>query len=148
MTDSGLVLAVEKNLATVEVNCLEGCDQCAARSLCIGHKHTQGRLSAKNSLGAQPGDEVIIEIPENLYSKALALLFSGLLIAMLVGMGGGYALSFFFSFPSLSTSLSGLVTGLIIGGFVLSRIFRKHNEQQLYPEIIDILKKGDRYGQT
>jgi positive regulator of sigma E activity len=148
VTDSGLVLAVERNLATVEVSCFEGCDHCAARSLCIGHKQTQGRLSVKNSLGAQPGDEVIIEIPESYYSKALALLFAGLLIAMLAGMGGGYLLSFLLPFPSLSTSISGLGAGLIIGGFGLYWIFRKQNEQQLYPEIIDILKKGDRYGQA
>lgn len=148
MRDNGLVLAVERNLAEVEVSCLEGCEDCAARSLCIGHKQTMGRLSARNSLGAKPGDKVIIEIPEEHYSKALALLFAGLLIAMLVGMGGGYLMAFLLPFSSLSTSISGCVAGLIIGGFVLSRLFRKKNEQKLYPEIIDILKKGDRYVQA
>lgn len=148
MRDSGLVLAVERNLAVVEVRCFEGCDGCAARNLCIGHKQTQGRLSVKNSLGAKPGDEVVIEIPEGRYSKALALLFAGLLVAMLAGMGGGYLMSFLLPFSSLTTSVSGLVAGLIIGGFGLYRIFRRQNEQRLYPEIIDILKKGDRYGQA
>ncbi len=148
MRDNGLVLAVERNLAEVEVSCLEGCEECAARSLCIGHKQTKGRISVRNSLGAKPGDNVIIEIPEEHYSKALALLFAGLLIAMLAGMGGGYLMAFLLPFSSLSTSIFGSVIGLLIGGFILSRLFRKKNEQKLYPEIIDILKKGDRYVQA
>ena len=115
MRDNGLVLAVDRNLAEVEVSCLEGCDDCAARSLCIGHKQIKGRLSVRNPLGAKPGDKVIIEIPEEHYSKALALLFSGLLIAMLAGMGGGYLMAFLLPFPSLSTSIFGFVAGLLIG---------------------------------
>ena len=148
MTDKGLVLAVERNLAQVEVRCFEGCDACAVRSLCIGHKQTKGRLSVRNSLGAKPGDKVAIEIPEGHYSKALALLFAGLLLAMLAGMGGGYLMSFFLPLSSLPAIISGVFAGLIIGGFVLSRIFQRKNEQKLYPEIINILKKGDRYGQA
>jgi positive regulator of sigma E activity len=148
MRDNGLVLAVERNLAEVEVSCLEGCDDCVARSLCIGRKQTKGRLSVRNSLGAQPGDQVTIEIPEEHYSKALALLFAGLLIAMLAGMGGGYLLALLLPFSSLSTSIFGFVIGLLIGVFFLSRLFRKKNEQKLYPEIIDILNKGDHYVQA
>jgi positive regulator of sigma E activity len=148
MRDNGLVLTVEKNHAEVEVSCLEGCDDCAARSLCIGHKQAKGRLSVRNSLGAKPGDQVIIEIPEEHYSKALAFLFGGLLLAMLIGMGGGYLMSFLLPISSLSTSIFGLIAGLIIGGFGLYSIFRRKNEQKLYPEIIDILNKGDRYGQA
>lgn len=148
MRDNGLVLAVERNLAEVEVKCLEGCKDCAARSLCIGHNQTKGRLSVKNPLGAKPGDEVIIEIPEEHYSKALALLFAGLLIAMLAGIGGGYMVSFILPFSSLSTSIFGFVAGLVVGSFILSRLFRRKNEQKLYPEIIDILKKGDHYVQA
>ncbi len=148
MRDNGLVLAVERNLAEVEVSCLEGCDDCAARSLCIGHKHTKGRLSVKNPLGAKPGDEVIIQIPEGNYSKALILLFAGLLVAMLAGMGGGYMISFLLPVSHLSASILGLFIGLIFGGFGLYRIFRRKNQQKLYPEIIDILNKGDHYGQA
>jgi len=40
------------------------------------------------------------------------------------------------------------VAGLVFGGFGLSRMFQKKNEQQLYPVITDILKKGGYYGQA
>jgi positive regulator of sigma E activity len=148
MTDSGLVLTAEKDLAEVEVSCFEGCHDCSARSLCIGHKHNKGRLSVKNPLGAKPGDEVVIEIPELHYNKALVQLFGGLLFALLAGMGGGYLLSFLLPLSSLLASLFGLMAGLVLGGFGLSRMFQKKNEQHLYPVITDILKKGGYYEQA
>lgn len=148
MKDSGFVLTVEKDFAEVEVSCFEGCHDCSARSLCIGHKHNKGRLSVKNPLRAKPGDEVMIEIPEVHYNKALIQLFGGLLVALLVGIGGGYLISFLLPFPSLLTSLFGLVAGLFLGGSWLSRMFKRKNQQQLYPVIIDILKKGGCYGQA
>jgi len=146
MTDNGLVIATEKGLAEVEVSCFEGCLSCSARSLCIGNKKNKGRLSVKNPLQAQPGDEVKVKIPETQYCQALSLLFGGLLVALLVGLGIGYLIATLFFFPLFQASLAGLATGLVFGGLILFIIFRRKNEDQLYPVIIDILKKGDRYG--
>jgi positive regulator of sigma E activity len=146
MTDNGLVIMTENDFAEVEVNCFDGCHDCTARSLCVGNKKNKGRLSVKNPIRALPGDEVKIQIPEDSYSRALILLFGGLLAAILLGTGGGYMLASVFSLSSSWTSFIGLVTGLIFGGVILNRIFRQKNEEQLYPEIIDIIKKGDCYG--
>ncbi len=145
MTDNGLVIATRKNIAEVEVNCFDGCHNCTARSLCIGNKQNKGRLSVKNSLDAMPGDMVKIQIPEDRYSQALTILFGGLLLALLLGMGGGYLMSLLFTFPSFLASFVGLAAGLIFGGLVLSRVFRQKNKEQLYPVIVDIIKKGDCY---
>jgi positive regulator of sigma E activity len=146
MTDSGLVIATQKDLAEVEVDCSEGCHDCTAKSLCIGNKQNKGLLSVKNPIDAVPGDTVKIQVPEDLYSQALILLFGGLLVAILLGMGGGYMLALVFSLPSSLASFFGLAAGLVFGGFVLTRIFRRKNKEQLYPVIIDIIKKGDNYG--
>jgi len=146
MTDNGLVIAAEKDLAEVEVVCFEGCHDCTARSLCIGNKQNKGRLSVKNPLHALPGDEVKIQIPEDRYSRALILLFGGLLVAALLGMGGGHLLALVFSLSSYLARFIGLAAGLVIGGLVLTRIFRRKNKEHLYPVIIDIIKKGDCYG--
>ena len=148
MTDNGLVITTRKNIAEVEVNCFDGCHDCTARSLCIGNKQNKGRLSVKNPLDAMPGDEVKIQIPEDRYSQALTILFGGLLLALLLGMGGGYLISLLFTFPSSLASFIGLAAGLIFGGLVLSRVFRRKNKEQLYPVIVDIIKKGDCYGST
>jgi positive regulator of sigma E activity len=146
MTDNGLVIAAEKDLAEVEVDCFEGCHDCTARSLCIGNKQNKGRLSVKNPLHAVPGDEVKIQIPEDSYSRALILLFGGLLVATFPGMGGGFLLALVFSLPSYLARFIGLAAGLVIGGLILSRIFRRKNKEHLYPVIVDIIKKGDCYG--
>ncbi len=146
MTDKGLVISTEKGLAEVEVSCFEGCQNCSARSLCIGNKQNKGRLSAKNPIQAKPGDEVKVEIPETGYSQALSLLFGGLLAAMLIGLGAGYLTAHFLSIPLFPACLSGIAIGLISGGLSLSLVFRRKNQTQLYPVIIDILKKGDHYG--
>lgn len=147
MTDRGLVVTTQRGLAQVEVDCLEGCYDCAAKSLCIGNKENKGRLSVKNPLDAVPGDQVKIQIPEDRYNQALILLFGGLLLALLLGLGGGYLSSIVFSLPASLASFIGLATGLVFGGFVLARIFRRKNKEQLYPVIIDIIqKKGDCYG--
>ncbi len=146
MTDNGLVLASNKGFAEVEVSCFDECQHCSARSLCIGNKQNKGRLSVKNPLQAMPGDQVKIEIPESQYSKALSLLFGGWLSAMLIGLAGGYLIASLFSFSTFQACLIGLAAGLVLGGLILLIIFRRKNEDQLYPVIIDILKKGDSYG--
>ena len=146
MTDSGRVVTSDNDLAEVEVDCFEGCHDCSARSLCIGNKQNKGRLSVRNPLHAKPGDEVRIRIPEVQYNQALILLFGGLLGAILLGMGCGYVISLVFAVPVTHASLAGLAGGLLIGGIILSRIFRRKNKEHLYPVIIDIIKKGDCYG--
>ncbi len=146
MTDNGLVLTTEKDIAEVEVVCFEGCHDCTAKSLCIGNKQNKGRLSVKNPLQAHPGDKVKIQIPEDRYNQALILLFGGLLVAILLGLGGGYLLGLLFSLPLSLASSIGLGTGLVFGGSILTRVFKRKNKEQLYPVIIDIIKKGDCYG--
>jgi positive regulator of sigma E activity len=146
MTDNGLVIKTEKGLAEVAVRCFEGCQNCSARSLCIGNKQNKGRLSVKNPLDARPGDEVKIQIPENRYSQALILLFGGLLLSLLLGLGGGYLVSLLFALPSLPANAFGLLSGLILGVSILARVFRQKNKDRLYPVIIDIINKGDCYG--
>ncbi len=146
MTDNGRVVSSDNDLAEVEVDCFEGCHDCSARSLCIGNKQNKGRLSVRNPLHAMPGDEVKIRIPEDRYNQAMILLFGGLLGAILLGLGIGHVISLVFAVPVTSASLAGLAGGLLIGGLILSRIFRRKNKEHLYPVIIDIIKKGDCYG--
>jgi len=146
MTDNGRVVSSDNDHAEVEVACFEGCHDCSARSLCIGNKQNKGRISVRNPLHAMPGDEVKIRIPEVRYNQALILLFGGLLGAILLGMGCGYVISLVFAVPVAHASIAGLAGGLLIGGIILSRIFRRINKEHLYPVIIDIIKKGDCYG--
>lgn len=148
MTDEGLVVSTQNDLAEVQVDCFEGCHDCSARSLCIGNNQNKGRVSVKNPVHAMPGDEVKIRIPEEAYSRALILFFGVLISAIFFGMGGGYLWALVFSLPSFPAVFIGLVCGLAAGGFILARIFRQKNKDQLYPVIVAIMKKGDSYGKA
>ena len=146
MKDKGTVIPTENNLAKVEVACLEVCQGCSASGLCIGPKNAEGLLSVRNPLEAKAGDYVLIAIPESSYSKALILIFGVLLCAILTGMGLGYFISPILPLsPSESSSL-GIALGVVLTGIGLSFRFKRINNQSLYPEITEILKKGGSYG--
>lgn len=146
MTDNGTVISTNDGFAQVKVNCLLPCDDCRAHSLCIGNKKTPGQLSVRNPLDAHPGDEVMIEIPEEQYSRSLIVLFGLLLLGSLIGMAAGYLLSSIIPLSSSDASFIGLACGLLIAGYWLVRYFQKKNHSTLYPIITNIIKKGDCYG--
>lgn len=147
MRDSGFVVNTRTGLAEVEVHCLiEACQGCAAERLCAKQEATKGRLLVKNPLQASVGDKVEIEIPESTYNKALIIIFSILLIASLAGLAMGYLFSVIFSVPAQEPSIIGLIIALFLSGAGLFRYFRHRNKDLLYPEIIDILQKGDKNG--
>ncbi len=147
MKDKGFVISTKNDLAQVEVHCLiESCGSCSAQSLCTGKDKDKGLLAVKNPLKACAGDEVEIEIPETKYNRVLILLFGILLISALLGMGAGYLLSSFLPLSSPASSFLGLLLAVIGAGGILFRHFRKNLTNQLYPVIINILKKGDCHG--
>lgn len=147
MKDNGIVVSTKEDMAKVEVDCfVESCQNCRARSLCIGQNQSRGLIVVKNSLHATPGDKVEIEIPETRYNKVLILLFGSLLTAALLGLAAGYFSSSLLPLSPSQSSLLGLLLGIILAGWGLFRFFRKKNDQDLYPVVIDIIKKGDKHG--
>jgi len=146
MKDKGCVISTEKDLAQVEVECLEGCHSCAVKNICLGQKQSKGLLSVKNPIQASPGDEVMIEIPESAYTGSLILVFGGLLLASLLGVALGYGLSRLTGWPLSESSLAGLLLCVITMGCYFYISFREKNERHLYPRIIDIIRKGDCHG--
>ncbi len=140
------MIAIQGDLAQVRVDCSRACQECSASSLCKGSAEKEGMISARNPLAAAPGDQVLIEVPESRYNRALIGLFGSLLTGALVGTGAGYGLSGLLSLdPSLSASLGFFMgLGLAIPGLIL--YFRKINQRFLFPSIIDIIHKGERHG--
>jgi hypothetical protein len=61
-------------------------------------------------------------------------------------MGAGYLLSSFLPLSSSAASLMGLLFAVIGAGCILYRHFRRKFKDQLYPVIINILKKGASHG--
>ncbi len=146
MKDKGTVVSTKSDFARVEVACLEACQGCSARSLCIGQKNAKSLLSVRNPLQAKEGDRVLIAIPESRYSKALILFFGVLLFATLAGMGVGYLFSRIIPLSSSESSVGGVFLGVAFAGAWLSKRFKKVNNTFLYPEIIEIIHEGDIHG--
>ena len=140
------MLSTQGDLAKLQVDCLQSCQECPAHNLCVSPNHTQGFLSVQNPLNARPGDLVLIDIPEQNYTRALIIFFGVLLAAALTGMGAGYILSNFVPASSTQTSLPGFFLGIGLAIIWLFRYFRKSSLKYLYPKIIDIVNKGDCHG--
>ncbi|MBD3413328.1 MAG: hypothetical protein GF421_02730 [Candidatus Aminicenantes bacterium] len=142
MKDKGKIISLEGPLAQVELNCLSGCQRCAVRHICSDQEQEKGLIQVLNPLKANPGDEVMIEIPENRYSRVLIILFGFLLLASVCGMFLGSLASDALSIPLSTGALLGFFLGLIVTGFGLFSYF-KNRQTNLYPEITNIIKKGD-----
>lgn len=144
MKDKGKIISLKGPLAKVELNCLSGCQKCAARQICTNKNQEKGLINVLNPIKASPGDEVMIHIPEDTYSRILIFLFSFLLIAALGGMFVGSFLAGFLSLSPSTGAIAGFFLGLTITGILLFYRFRK-NKNNLYPKIINIIQKGDHH---
>ena len=145
MKDKGIVISADSDFARVEVDCLSACNACAASILCTKNDQSTGLLSVRNTLRANPGDTVTIDVPDTTYSKALIVLFSILLGGCLAGLILGYLAASIWKFGLAESSLFGLILGMLAAGFWLTRRFRKIDNTKLYPVITAIQDKGDHY---
>lgn len=142
MKDKGIVVETFDGMAKVEVQCLSACHDCSAHSLCIGHHHSRGLISACNPLQADSGDEVEIFVPESSYNQALIFLFGGLLAAVLLGLVGGSLLGKVVKIPSETAAVLGLFIGLAAGFIGLIPLFKRWNKTKLFPVITENYGKG------
>ena len=86
MTEQGVVVAVEKSGATVEIQKKDECSKCG---LCAFPKNASKiRVYAENSVGAKKGDTVTIERSgkTSLFSVFMVFLVPLLLIGLAVGI--------------------------------------------------------------
>ena len=148
MRDSGIVVSTGSPLARVEVDCLSSCQDCSAHALCIGRSQSKGMIFARNTVAASEGDRVTIEVPEPLYARSLTLLFGGLLLSGLTGLGAGALLASVSALDIETAGLAGLGAALLAGAGILARYFKKENQKSLYPVIIEITQEGACHGQT
>ncbi len=104
--------------AIVQVRRAEACSSCSARGACqtLGGKTQDITLTLKNSLGARPGDQVVLSLPESRVVQASAVLY----LFPALGLICGALLGWFFAAdsgresdpPSIIGSFVGLGLGL------------------------------------
>lgn len=146
MKDNGTVVRVQNGLAWVEVSPQVACCECSARGLCAAKQDKEGKLAVRNPVGAGPGDEVEIEVPETDYSRTLIAIFGSLLVTSLAGLVLGYVFSPFRSLAPGANGVIGLFAGVVIGALAVHRRFRAGRRDAGWPVITAILKKGGLHG--
>ena len=146
MKDSGTVVRLQDGLAWIKVIPKVACCDCSARALCSSKQDEEGTLGVRNPLGARPGDEVEIEVPETAYSRALSTIFGLLLIATLAGLALGYFLRPVRGLAPGENGLIGFVAGLVLGGLAVHRRYRAGAADASWPVVVAILKKGGSHG--
>ncbi|HUU39102.1 MAG TPA: SoxR reducing system RseC family protein [Candidatus Desulfaltia sp.] len=146
MKDSATVIRVQNGLAWVKVTPKVACCECSARALCSAKQDKEGKLAVRNPVGARPGDEVEIEVPETDYSRALSAIFGFLLIGSLAGLALGYFLSPVSSLAPGENGLIGLLAGLGLSGLAIQRRYRAGKRDAGWPVVVEILKKGGFHG--
>lgn len=149
MKDSGFVISAQADLAEVEVRCLvDACNHCSAKNLCSSGQPSKGRLTVRNPVHAHIGDEVEIEIPENLYNRSLIIIFLTMLLGSLLGIAIGYLAASFLPLDSQHLMIIGFMVALLASVVGLAVYFRRKNRSFLYPVITHVIHKGDYYGQA
>ena len=125
ITERGIVTSLNGDLVVVSLQRRDTCHACSVRTVCgtsaigkfLGQKHNS--VTIQNSIGAQPGDQVVITIPEKGLLISALLVYVLPLLAMLIGamiMGAWFDSEF-------AATLGG-VSGLLAGFVVVSRTAR------------------------
>lgn len=139
----GRVLAVRGELAEVEGQRQSACGGCAAHGACgtsllerfFGRR--QPILTARNPIGARPGERVVLGVPEAALVEAAFVAYLVPLLAMIAGAIGGDYLAAHLA-PDLAggIALLGAVSGLAAGLWRLARFSRRRGNDARYQPVI------------
>lgn len=134
-TEQGLVIEVTDDVAKIKVGRHNSCKNCGA---CPGSDSIV--ITAKNKIGAKPGQRVAFEVKESNFLRATFVVFILPLIALFIGVLLGGLVGNYFSF---NIHLFQVIGGAIM--FVLSLVFVKrfdkavNDNNKSQPVIVRIL---------
>jgi len=133
MRETGFVKSTEGEFCTCITRrksaCGENCASCKAA--CSSREHT---FTAKNTVGAKAGDEVVIEMPTKDVLKSAFLVYILPLLAFLFG--------FIYFFETGKSELTSALWGLVLGGamWILVSFYGKYKKAELTPEVVEIIE--------
>lgn len=133
MRERGKVIETTGLSAKVSLQSSEACKTCSASYLC----HPSGKdriIEAENSIAANIGDEVFIEISARSGFIALFLLFGLPIILGLTGLLIGAQHS---DTHSIFYGVAGLALGLIIAKIINNILSKKH---KFLPRVVEIVR--------
>jgi sigma-E factor negative regulatory protein RseC len=130
----GRVLALESGQVSVELGAASACSACDAGKGCGAG--VLGRLFARkpvvldleNSIGAKPGQGVVVGLPESLYLSLALRLYLYPLLAALAGATAGHALASHWQAGGFWIDFTALALALLAAAGVVIRVRRRHVE--------------------
>ncbi len=131
--ESGIVV---QNLAegkvAVRVKRGEACGSCEAKGACaaFGGKTEDITLVVENTLEADIGDEVVIELSESAVIKASAAVYLVPAVNLILGGLAGVGIADFLHTDKDAATLLGVALGLLLGLFISGRIGGKMAQNQ------------------
>ncbi len=122
--EEGTVVSVHGEMAKVLVRRGRACEGCG--SCCVKLDQETMLADAFNREGAEPGDRVLVDLPENLSIRAAYILYGVPLMFFLAGLGLGALISSAALGGGFSAPLSlACAFGLLAASFLLiSRVYR------------------------
>jgi sigma-E factor negative regulatory protein RseC len=135
--EQGIVVGVADGMATISVTRSGVCEECGARLFCKTSTTEPPRVTAKDPLGVQAGDNVRISIPGQDVLLASVCLYGIPLLLFIAGVSLG--VKFFFSHIELYSSLLGIGLCLLyyLALWLISRTGWR--QRRMMPQIDKIL---------
>ncbi|PVV24819.1 MAG: hypothetical protein B6D79_10270 [gamma proteobacterium symbiont of Ctena orbiculata] len=140
LEETARVIDVKDGMLLAETESRSGCNHCSTSSSCttsvvaklFGVK--RNRLVMVNSLGAKPGDQVLIGIPDVRLVRASVMAYLVPLLLMLgfTALGDGIGLA------TIWLSLLALC-GLACGFFIVYRVTRGWSSQRYKPRLLKVV---------
>ena len=135
MKEVGLVVAVDKNFATVKVDKKDECSKCG---MCLFPKNADSiEIRAENSLGASVGDTVVFEKAEN--ANLLGALLVFLVPLILIGLSA--VIAYIFIKKEIWVLILSVI--FIVMWYTMLAIIDKRlkNSQRFCAKVFNVIKK-------
>ncbi|HWQ21760.1 MAG TPA: SoxR reducing system RseC family protein [Clostridia bacterium] len=127
-TDRGLVVSRHGDVVTVRLQPHAECASCSLSKFsltqfCGGSKESSATVKATAAPGIAQGDLVEVSLDDSITLKAAVIVYGLPLVAFLVGVLGGYALSSLITLRGTLSTAAPVLAGflMLVPGVVLSR---------------------------
>lgn len=140
MKEVGQVTQIQDTIATVRTQRNSSCGSCNACSM--GQNQDEMFIKVLNELDAKPGDWVELDLESISILKISSIVYMIPLVALILGLIGGYTLAEYFSGnPELYGALGGLLATVL--AFLGIRIAepRFNKKKEYTPRMISIVKQ-------
>lgn len=140
MDEIGQVISTYNNLAKIEITPSASCEKC---KICEVGKNGQRIVEATNSIKAQVGHMVKLEISSTVITKAAFIMYLFPLICMFIGFATGHKLAIILNlekYLELFVAIFGII--LLLGAYLGIKIYDRKisTTTKFKPKITEVIK--------